>query len=54
MPDKHSPKFETVKSYYDRKLWNEAMVMNATKYPKAAPWITPAEAEEILGHTAAE
>lgn len=45
----HSPKFELVKRYYDAKLWNRAMVLNATKNPKSAPWITADEATEILG-----
>lgn len=45
----HSPKFALVKSYYDRKLWNSKMVENATKNPASAPWITEAEAAEILG-----
>ncbi len=44
----HSPKFEKVKGYFDRGLWNEVMVRNATKNPKAAPWITEEEAEEII------
>lgn len=46
--NEHSPKFERVKRYYDAGLWNAAMVRNATKNPKASPWITEAEAEEIL------
>lgn len=42
----HSAKFEKVKDYFDRGLWNEAMVRNAIER-----WITHAEAEEILGHS---
>ena len=40
----HSPKFEKVKDYYDRGLWNEKMVRNAV-----GKWITAEEADEILG-----
>lgn len=39
----HSAKYETVKSYYDRGLWNTAMVNNAV-----GRWITEEEAQEIL------
>lgn len=39
----HSPKFNKVKDYYDRGLWNETMVRNAIN-----KWITTEEAEEIL------
>lgn len=39
----HSPKFELVKSYYDRGLWNADRVRNAV-----GKWITAEEAEEIL------
>ena len=39
----HSPKFEIVKSYYDRGLWNARMVENAV-----GRWITEEEAQEIL------
>lgn len=45
----HSAKFELVKGYYDAGYWNKTMVWNATKYPKSAPWITEAEAKEIIG-----
>lgn len=45
----HSPKFDLVKRYYDAHLWNRAMVVNATKFPAGAPWITEEEANEILG-----
>lgn len=44
----HSAKFDRVKHYYDNGLWNEKMVRNAAKNPKTSPWITEAEAEEIL------
>ena len=40
----HSPKYELVKSYYDRGLWNEARVRTAV-----GKWITAEEAAEILG-----
>ena len=42
---KHSPKFEKVKSYYDRGLWNIAMVRNAV----IKEWITKKEFKEITG-----
>ena len=38
-----SARFEKVKGYYDRCLWNRQMVMNAV-----GKWITAEEAEEIL------
>lgn len=41
--DEHSTKFETVKDYYTRGLWNAQMVENAI-----GRWITAEEAEEIL------
>ena len=40
-----SPKFEKVKSYYDRGLWNLKMVANAV----VKGWITADELEEITG-----
>ena len=40
----HSPKFELVKSYYDRGLWDADRVRNAV-----GKWITAEEAAEILG-----
>ncbi len=42
-----SPKFNTVKAYYDSRRWSRQMVMNAV-----GKWITEAEASEILGETA--
>lgn len=45
----HSPKFETVKVYYDSRRWSRQMVLNAV-----GKWITEAEAAEILGETAQE
>lgn len=45
----HSKKFNTVKSYFDKGLWTEAMVRNAV-----GRWITEGEAEEIIGGAAAE
>lgn len=47
----HSAKFEKVKGYYEAGLWNEKMVRNAAKNPKKNPWITEAEAEEIINGT---
>lgn len=41
--NEHSARFEKVKGYYDRGLWNRQMVMNAV-----GKWITAEEAEEIL------
>lgn len=40
----HSPRFETVKRYYDRKLWSLRRV-----YLAVGNWITPEEFEEITG-----
>lgn len=45
----HSPKFEMVKNYYNRGLWNKQMVKNAVVNPKDNPWITAEEYEEITG-----
>ena len=39
----HSPKFELVKSYYDRGLWSADRVRKAV-----GKWITEEECEEIL------
>ena len=39
-----SPKFELVKWYYDRRLWNSSMVKNAV-----GRWITKDECGKILG-----
>lgn len=41
----HSPKFEKVKKYYDKGLWNEEMVRNAV----VKGWITEEEYAEIVG-----
>ena len=46
----HSPKYETVLGYYNRKingkrLWDEAKVRNAVE----KEWITPEEYTEITG-----
>ena len=40
----HSPKFDLVKSYYDRGLWSADRVRKAVGH-----WITQAECDEILG-----
>ena len=40
-----SPKFNKVKNYYDRGLWNKTMVANAV----VKEWITADEYEEITG-----
>ena len=42
--NEHSPKFELVKSYYDRGLWDESRVRKAV-----GKWITAEECAEILG-----
>ena len=41
----HSPKFEKVKTYYDKGLWNITQVHNAV----IKGWITAEEFEEITG-----
>ena len=41
----HSPKFETVKGYYDAGLWKKKAVRNAV----IKIWITATEYEEITG-----
>ncbi|MDO5112341.1 MAG: XkdX family protein [Clostridia bacterium] len=40
----HSPKFDKLKDYYARGLWNEARLQNAV----AKGWITAAELLEII------
>ena len=47
--EEHSPKFEKVKSYYDKGLWTKAMVHNAV-----GRWITGAEYQEITGEEYAD
>lgn len=44
MTNNHSPKFDLVKGYYDRGLWNESRVRKAV-----GKWITAEECAEILG-----
>ena len=41
----HSPKFNKVKTYYDKGLWNIEMVRNAV----IKGWITEEEFTEITG-----
>ena len=41
----YSKKFDTVKKYYDLKVWNETRVRNAV----VKNWITAEEFEEIVG-----
>jgi len=41
----HSPKYETVKNFYEEGLWSKKAVKNAVK----KGWITAAEYEEITG-----
>lgn len=41
----HSPKFETVKGYYDSGLWKKKAARNAV----LKNWVTAAEYEEIVG-----
>lgn len=38
-------KYDIVKNYFDRRLWNEKMVINVI-----GRWITKEEAAEIIGH----
>lgn len=45
----HSPKFETVKYYYDNGYWSIVRVAKAVTTPKSDPWITAEEFEEITG-----
>lgn len=40
-----SPKFNKVKGYYDRGLWNKTMVHNAV----VKNWITTEEYQQITG-----
>lgn len=47
--NEHSAKFEKVKAYYDKGLWNKQMVLNAV-----GKWITAEEADEILGNKTTE
>lgn len=41
----YSKKFDTVKKYYDLKVWDETRVMNAV----VKNWITAEEFKEIVG-----
>lgn len=41
----YSKKFDTVKKYYDLKVWNEIRVRNAV----VKKWITAEEFKEIVG-----
>ena len=41
----YSKKFDTVKKYYDLKVWDETRVRNAV----VKNWITAEEFEEIVG-----
>jgi len=43
----HSPKYEKVKGYYDKGLWNEEMVRNAV----VKGWITEEEFLLIINET---
>ena len=45
-----SPKFNKVKNYYDKGLWNKTMVANAV----VKGWITAEEYETIVGEPYAE
>ena len=45
-----SPKFNKVKNYYDKGLWNKQMVANAV----TKRWITAEEYEIITGEALAE
>ena len=44
-PVEHSPKYETVKHWYDTGKWKKPAVRNAV----IKNWITSAEYEEIIG-----
>lgn len=44
-----SAKYDKVKGYYDKGLWNAVMVRNAV-----GKWITEEEAAEILGEGGGE
>lgn len=41
----HSKKYESVKKYYDLRMWSKETVAKAVK----KGWITAAEYEEIVG-----
>lgn len=41
----HSPRFETVRGYFERGLWNESWVAKAVQ----CGWITSDEQAEIIG-----
>ena len=41
----HSPKFNTVKKWYDKGKWSKSMVADAV----VKGWITAEEYEEIVG-----
>ena len=42
-----SEKYQTVKDFYDNKLWNINRVKNVVTAP--APWITKEEYQQITG-----
>ena len=44
-PQEHSPKFDTVKEYYDSGMWKKKAVRNAV----VKNWIRADEYEEITG-----
>jgi len=45
MANTHSPRFATVRRYYERGLWGVERVAKAVE----CAWITAAEYEEIVG-----
>lgn len=45
MTENHSPRFETVKRYYERGLWDFSRLEAAV----SRGWITKSEREEIIG-----
>ena len=49
-PVEHSPKYETVKHWYDTGKWKKPAIRNAV----IKNWITPDEYEEIVGEPYAE
>lgn len=50
--NEHSAKFGKVKGYFEKGLWTAEMVRNAATPPTGKPWITEAEAEEIINGAA--
>lgn len=47
--NEHSPKFETIKNYYDTGKWTKGAVRKMVTAPKEEWRITEEEYEEIVG-----